>query len=255
MVLSLGSMALAAGSVGLAAPVDASVVDLRPPVEQERTYPLGALRKISGKLRMEGQVIARGQVSSVTYELSPGQSADQAFNASRETLQGQGAHVLYWCQGRDCGESSLWANELFKSARLFGSDEQQAFMLLRGTAAGENTLMALYSITRGNRRAYLHVETFVADQPLGILLPTAATVLRELRDTGELDYPALEGEPAVEWVAVLARSLQLDSALRVSLSGPAASAWRQALIDQGVRASRLETGAVTGAGLHLELIR
>ena len=80
-------------------------------------------------------------------------------------------------------------------------------------------MVSLYSVTRGNRRAYLHVEEFVADQPLGELLPTPATVLRELRDTGKLDYPDLAA-PQPTWVALLGRSLNLDSTLRASSAAP-----------------------------------
>ncbi|MDP0995252.1 DUF4892 domain-containing protein, partial [Klebsiella pneumoniae] len=28
------------------------------------------------------------------------------------------AQLLFWCQARDCGESSLWANEVFGNAKL-----------------------------------------------------------------------------------------------------------------------------------------
>ena len=237
------------------APVDAKVVDLRPSAEKERIYPMGSLRKISGKLRMDGQVSARGQVSAVTYELPEAQTAGQAFTAAREALQESGAHTLYWCQARDCGESSLWVNDVFDGARLSGADEQQAFVLLRQAAPDQDTLTAIYAITRGNRRGYLHVETFVADAPLGELQPTPSTVLRELRSTGELDYPALEGEPAEAWVALLARSLNLDSSIRASISGASAGAWRDALVAKGVRAARLETDEKSAKGLHLEIIR
>ena len=237
------------------APLDSRLVDQRPAVEQERIYPLGALRKISGKLRMDGQVAARGEVHSMTYELPAGLTANDAFTHAREAFQGQGAHTLYWCQARDCGESSLWANDVFSNARLYGADEQQAFVLLRLAAPEQDTLVAIYSITRGNKRAYLHLETFVAGEALGEILPTPATVLRELRSTGELDYSGLDGEPATAWVSLLARSLQMDGNLRVVISGSHAAAWRDALIGERVRAARLETGQPEAAGLHIELIR
>lgn len=175
----------------LPVPVDAKVVDQRPAVAQERVYPMGPLRKISGRLRVEDKVESRGQVSSVTYELPVERSAREAFTSAREALQQDGGYPLFWCQGRDCGEASLWANDVFANARLNGGDEQQAFILLRRSAEEADTLVALYSVTRGNRRAYLHVEEFVAESPLGDILPTAATVLRELRDTGKLDYLTL----------------------------------------------------------------
>lgn len=250
--LAFASPLLWAGE--LPVPADAKVVDQRPAVEQERVYPMGPLRKISGRLRVDDKVESRGQVSSVTYELPVERSAREAFTSARETLQKDGGYPLFWCQGRDCGEASLWANDVFANARLNGGDEQQAFILLRRSAEEADTLVALYSVTRGNRRAYLHVEEFVAENPLGDILPTAATVLRELRDTGKLDYPDL-AEPQANWATLLARSLNLDSTLRASLSGKGAEAWREQLTKAGVRSSRLEVGDAPTDGLHLELIR
>jgi len=234
---------------------DAQIVDYRQTSDLERVYPMGSIRKISGQLRFDGQVDARGNVTSVTYELPPEHSATQAFTAAREALQKQGAELLFWCQARDCGESSLWANEVFGNAKLYGADAQQAYLLLRLAAPNDNSLVALYSITRGNRRAYLHVEQFDASTPLGELLPTSATLLRQLKDTGELDLPKLAGEPQPTWLTLLSRGLNLDTTLRVSVSGPNAEAWRQALIGQGVRAARMESGSREAPGLRLELLR
>jgi len=234
---------------------DAQIVDYRPPVELERIYPLGSIRKISGQLRFDGQVSARGNATSVTYELPPEHSATDAFTAAREALQKQDAQLLFWCQARDCGESSLWANEVFGNAKLYGSDNEQAYLLLRLAAPRDNTLVALYSITRGNRKAYLHVEQFEASAPLGELLPTSATLLRELKSTGELDFPKLTDAPDDTWLRLISRGLNLDATLRVSISGANAEAWRQALIGQGVRAARMEAGSAEGSGLHFQLLR
>lgn len=238
----------------LPVPQDAKVVDQRPAVEQERVYPMGPLRKISGRLRLEDKIESRGLVSSTTYELPVERSARESFTSAREALQRDGGYPLFWCQGRDCGEASLWANDVFANARLNGGDERQAFILLRRSAEEADTLVALYSVTRGNGRGYLHVEEFVASSPLGDLLPTAATVLREMRDTGKLDYPDLRA-PQAAWVDLLGRSLNRDSTLRATLSGAEAEAWREQLIKAGVRSARLEVGDAPTEGLHLELIR
>ncbi|MHC8365842.1 DUF4892 domain-containing protein [Pseudomonas sp. ZT5P21] len=235
--------------------VDSQIVDYRPAIELERIYPLGSIRKISGQLRFDGQVSARGQTTSVTYELPSEHSSLEAFTVAREALQKQDAQLLFWCQARDCGESSLWANEVFGNAKLYGADEQQAYLLLRLAAPKDNTLVALYSITRGNRKAYLHVEQFDAAAPLGDLLPTSATLLRELKSTGELDFPKLTDAPDETWLRLLSRGLNLDTTLRVTVSGPNAEAWRQALMNQGVRSARMETGSAEGSGLHIELLR
>ncbi|WP_397453952.1 DUF4892 domain-containing protein [Pseudomonas sp. NA-150] len=235
--------------------LDAEIIDYRPTTAQERIYPLGSIRKISGQLRFDGQINAKGNVTSVTYELPTEHTSDEAFTAAREALQQQGAELLFWCQARDCGESSLWANEVFGNAKLYGADDQQAYLLLRLAAPKHDTLIALYSITRGNRRGYLHVEQFDAAAPLGDLLPTSATLLRQLKSTGKLDFPALTGDPQDVWTTLLSRGLNLDSSLRVTLSGANAEAWREALIAKGVRAARLEAGSPATPELALEVIR
>lgn len=235
-------------------PTDAEIVDYRPVAELERIYPLGSIRKISGQLRFDGQVSARGSASSITYQLPVERSADEAFTAAREAMQKQGAQLLFWCQARDCGESSLWANEVFGNSRLYGTDNGQAYLLLRLAAPDNDKLVALYSITRGNRRAYLHVEQFQASAPLGELLPTSATLLRELKSSGDLELPMLSGAPAEPWITLLSRGLNLDSSLRVTISGPQGEAWREALVNGGVRAARLEAGNKPTQGLILELI-
>ncbi len=234
---------------------DAQIVNYRAPTELERIYPQSSIRKISNRLRSDGQVTARGQMTSVTYELAPERTATEAFTVAREALQKEGAQLLFWCQARDCGENSLWANEVFANPLLSGADDQQAYLLLRLAAPQDNSLVALYSITRGNRRAYLHVEQLAANAPLGELLPTSGTLLRELRDTGKLDLPTLAGPAQDTWVTLISRGLNLDTTSRVSLSGASAEAWRQALVAKGVRAARLELGNSDTGGLHLELLR
>ena len=256
----MGSLLLVAGAAHAAVqpptPQDAKSVDQGSTTDQERMYPLGSLRKISGQLRMEDKIEARGNVSSETWELPAERRAEDAFKSAREALQADGGYPLFWCERQDCGDNSLWANDMFKLPRyLSGSDRDQFFILLRGSRDDSDTLVALYAITRGNKRAYLHVEQFAANAPLGELLPTPATVLRELRSNAKLDYPDLTAEPPAAWVNLLARSLNLDSSLRVVLTGDHAQAWLDQLSAAGVRSARLEVGSQAAGGLHVELIR
>ncbi|WXL27515.1 DUF4892 domain-containing protein [Ectopseudomonas mendocina] len=222
--------------------------------DQERIYPQGAIRRISGKLRFEREVMAQGGFTAVTYELPRTHSANEVFNSAREGVHKQNAELLYWCVGRECGSSNLWANSVFNNATLYGSDAQQSYALLRLAEPQQNSLLALYSITRGNGRAYLHVEQLDANAALPELLPTPATLQRALKNSGELRLPKLS-EPTEAWVAVLARSLNLDSTLRVALSGEQAAAWRDALIAQQVRAARIEVDTQAVAGLLVKVLR
>ena len=222
--------------------------------EEERIYPQGSIRRISGRLRYEREVQVKGQFTSVTYELPRTHTSDEVFSAARETLQAQDAELLYWCQGRECGSSSLWANAVFGRSSLYGSDDQQAYVLMRLAEPREDSLLALYSITRGNRRAYLHAELLAADAALGELLPTPATLLRQLRSSGELRL-SRQTEPSPAWTKLLSRSLNLDSTLRVSLAGSQAEAWREALVEQRVRSARLELGDSEVPGLRISVLR
>ena len=54
---------------------------------------------------------------------------------------------------------------------------------------------------------------------------------------------------------VLARSLNLDSTLRVSLAGSQAQDWRGALIEQRVREARLELAEGSDEALTVRLLR
>lgn len=230
------------------------IVSFKDAAEQERIYPQGAIRRISGTLRYEREVAAQGQLTAVTYELPRSHSANEVFAQARAALQTEDAELLYWCVGRECGSSSLWANAVFDNSTLYGSDDQQSYALMRLAEPRQDSLVALYSITRGNKRAYLHAELLVANAALGEVLPTPATLQRQLKSTGELRLPK-QVEPSAAWAELLARSLRLDSTLRVSISGAQAEAWREALVAQRVRSSRLELGEANVTGVQLNVLR
>ncbi|MGC3075118.1 DUF4892 domain-containing protein [Pseudomonas aeruginosa] len=233
----------------------AEIVDFRQAPSEERIYPLGAISRISGRLRMEGEVRAEGELTALTYRLPPEHSSQEAFAAARTALLKADATPLFWCERRDCGSSSLLANAVFGNAKLYGPDEQQAYLLVRLAAPQENSLVAVYSITRGNRRAYLQAEELKADAPLGELLPSPATLLRLLKANGELTLSHVPAEPAGSWLELLVRTLRLDTGVRVELSGKHAQEWRDALRGQGVLNSRMELGQSEVEGLHLNWLR
>ena len=87
------------------------------------------------------------------------------------------------------------------------------------------------------------------------MLPTAATLLRQLRSTGELRLPRLADQPTAEWGELLANVLRLDSTTRISLAGQGAAAWREALIAERIRGGRLEVDESQESGLLIRLLR
>ncbi|QLF94970.1 DUF4892 domain-containing protein [Pseudomonas sp. ABC1] len=229
----------------------AQIIDFREEAVAERIYPQDAIRRISGQLRMSAQVVRSGELTRITYQLPAAHSGMEAFTQARQALLDSGGQLLFWCEGRECGSSSLWANEVFGRSSLYGPDAQQGYLLVRD----EQSLYALYGITRGNGRSYLQVERLATEQSVADILPTAATLLRQLRSAGALQLAHLSGEPQAPWVAVLASMLRLDSTLRVVLSGDSAEAWRDALVNERIRASRLEVDDGEQAGLSVGLLR
>lgn len=232
---------------------DAKVVDQQQQAELEKIYPQGSVRRISGKLRYSGEILVRGSLELMTVQLASTHDALDAFNAARTLLQGEQADMLYWCAARECGPSNLWANEVFNNARLYGPDDRQAYAVLRLANVEQPTLVALYAITRGNGRGFVHVEYFRAEQVLNDLLPTPTTLERQLRIDNQLVLPRLTGEPDRAWTQLLVRALNQNSTMRVSMAGKHAALWRDAMLTQGLRATRIELESeYTQAGLLLQ---
>ncbi|TDQ39993.1 DUF4892 domain-containing protein [Thiopseudomonas denitrificans] len=231
--------------------VDSRLLEQTAGQPAEKIYPLGSVRRISGQLRFSDELTVRGERHRATWQLSAVHAADSAFTQGRELLQAAGARLLYWCQGRDCGPSNLWANAVFDNARLYGPDERQLYALLAGASGQE--LFALYAVTRGNGRGMLHVEQFMTDELPDGLYPAAATLLLQLQTDQRLELTGNQGEIRAE-IPQLARALNRDSSLRVVLSGAQAASWREQLVSAGVRATRMELGEETGAATRMDVL-
>lgn len=258
LLMLTGTAALAADHQDLDVlprPAHTEVVDYRDVPSLERRYPQEPVQRISGQVRLNDSILVEGRLRAPTYRMADQHSPVEAALNARKTLQQGGAQLLYWCEGRECGASNLWANTIFDNAKLYGPEERQIYLLLRLAEPQQDSLVAIYGITRGNRRSYLHVEQLDANAPLTAVLPTAATLLRQLQSEGELALPQLPATPDEAWSALLLRTLKLDSTLRVSLSGEGAAAWRDLLLSQRVRENRLQLGEESGAGLRLTKLR
>lgn len=230
------------------------IVDYKQTDVVGRVYPKSSLQRIGGRLRMEAQVSASGELTAITYLLSDTHSATDAFAQAKHALLQQEAELLFWCEGRDCGSSSLWANSIFERSLLYGPESQQAYLLARFPGSPDS-LVVLYGITRGNGRSYLQVEQLVPADALGELLPTPATLLRLLKDTGKLNLSRWPDSPLDPWTQLLVRTLQQDSTLQVSIGGRDAVAWREALVAKGVRVTHLELENSGSPGVYVTLLR
>jgi len=211
---------------------------------------IGLVRKVNNRLRAEREVVGRGELIRVTFEIPRNHSRTEAFEYAREQLLSRAHTMLFFCEGRECGSSALWANEVLDNARLYGPEENQLYLAL-SLEQEPQQLVSVYAVTRGNRRVYLHIDQFTPDQPIDEpLYPTPSTMLKLLHANRSLALPALDlqetpapdAEDPEVWLNLVNRMLRSDTQVRVAINGAKAPAVMQRLVDLGIRPSRLEIG-------------
>lgn len=219
---------------------------------------IGSVRRINNQLRAEREIRVNGELAQVTWEIIDDYTPEDAFRHVLAQLIEQPHTLLYACDGRECGSSSLWANQVLHNAQLYGPEEGQRYIALRLDGEPQR-FVSLYSITRGNRRSYLNIEqTTPAETVEQALYPTPSTLLKVLRSEEKLALPALGDDPALldSWSRLLVRMMRLDSLLRVQLDGADAPLLVGALKEAGVAAQRLTLGSPEPAlGVIIRRIR
>ncbi|MDX9873640.1 MAG: DUF4892 domain-containing protein [Spongiibacteraceae bacterium] len=186
---------------------------------QDYLLPLSAWRRAGGDWQLEQSERLTGTLARFTWRIADGYSAAEAHRHWLTALRAVGARSLYGCRGRACGPSNQWANAVFDNRELYGLDGAQWFDALELTEDGHHYAVAIYSVERGNRRVYSHLDiiTLDSDRPLQI---TADGLLLPLREHGQLVFAQAEAaarEPVVadDALAALVQALRKD--LSVSL--------------------------------------
>lgn len=251
---ALLSLALAVAAPLAAA--DSLVIDPFPRAEvaRERIQPgvdhtvvIGNIRRINNQLRAEREVQAVGELIRTSWRIPAGHGAREAMAHAVSQLQAHPHTTLFFCEGRECGSSSLWANQVLNNARLYGPEDNQLYLALRLDDEPQR-FISLYAITRGNQQVYLHMDQLTPEQPVTELLyPTPATLGKILRAEGELLLPEMdsaESQSAVAdaWLDLTARMLRSDNRLRISVSGAQAPAFVEGLLERNINQQRLEIG-------------
>ncbi len=229
----------------------ATLVDSSIQADADHGVVIGSIRRINNQLRAEREVRAVGELIRATYQIPAEHGRQEAFEHAKEQLLDQPGSMLFFCEGRECGSSSLWANQVLGNATLYGPEDNQAYIVTQLDTEPQR-FVSLYAITRGNRRVYLHVEQFTPSEAIAeTLYPTPATLLKLLHADGEVVMPvdlAAEPEEGQSWLNLVNRALRSDTRLRISVSGDQAPAAVQQLVDMGIRNQRLEVGDAAPQG-------
>lgn len=226
----------------------------------------GSARRVGG--RWAGEELRRdGMLSRITLQIPEGHEPEDVFRYYRQHLMAADARVLYQCRERNCGSSNSWANDVFELKLLYGLDQHQYYGLFE--VATEDDLLnyvAVYTVLRGNRRAYAHLEvlkTQQASSAAAVSNPTA--IVEQLREQGY--YPLaglqLEGNELLiqpGQVQALVAALSSDRRLTLRIVGhdysdrplseqlersrQFAEQLREQLIETGVAEDRLEAHGI-----------
>ncbi|TQV67678.1 DUF4892 domain-containing protein [Exilibacterium tricleocarpae] len=120
---------------------------------------LGAMEKVNNIWRPEQEQRVGGQLHRETVEAPSGFSADEVYQHFLTQLEAMDARELFSCQGRRCGSSNSWANNHFGIKQLYGLDQHQYYGAFEIVGADRQLyFVALYTVRRGNKRIYGHVE-------------------------------------------------------------------------------------------------
>ncbi|PCI78979.1 MAG: hypothetical protein COB20_05685 [SAR86 cluster bacterium] len=172
---------------------------------------LGALERIRGDVIPEDFERLRGDVTKITYEVSQEFTGDEVYAFYQEQLTSENYELLYSCEGRECGSSNYWANDIFRNRILYGPERNQHFMAFRANSALESDpYFSLYIITRVNRKIYVYIE---------IVEPGGTQELEQIAALVEIEEPRIpEQESGTADANLLQRLRQQGSVVLPSFS-------------------------------------
>ena len=178
-------------------------------------------------MRMDRGERVAARLLQATYRLPDGTRLEDAVAHYVEAVQALGLPVAFTCRGRDCGRSTVWANDVFGVKELVAPDPAQFYL----AASDGQTLLAIYVVQRGNRRVYAHVDRALREAPA---TEGAAALVARLRQDGFLVVPNVTPDaggalppPAVAALGELAERLAEEVAdvhVVCHIAGPVAEA-------------------------------
>ncbi|MFU8817840.1 MAG: DUF4892 domain-containing protein [Pseudomonadales bacterium] len=182
---------------------------------RQHDFVMGRVDRIRRELRVEDQLRLEATFESATYQMPDGVSVAEAVAHYQGEL---GGDLLFRCEGRGCGRSNDWANQIFNQAILYGPDVNQYYSAWEW----QGRLVGLYVIERGNRRVYAHLQFYEPQEVTGIQPNVLLT--RRLSERGwapiEAVTPSSSGEfaePDQQVLAALAEPLSRFSGQSVYL--------------------------------------
>jgi outer membrane protein OmpA-like peptidoglycan-associated protein len=190
---------------------------------EEVTYDLilGSLKEINQVLSPKKSRGLSGLLTRMTYRIPNGIRTREVSEHFKSQMTA-GGEILFSCEERQCGSSSYWANRVFQKAELYGPEEYQYLLVGQFMQDNRQYLATVYTIQRGNRRVYTHLEVIEAQLAIGM---DPASMLGILQSDGilRLDNVAFDAsnhlidDPKV--IGDLVTLLNINSSVNVYIVG------------------------------------
>ena len=224
--------------------------------------PLGILQRQGGRASPEKSVRVNGALTKLLYEVSSGFDGNDVQAFLKQQFEESGLEPLFACEGRSCGSSNDWANDVFDNRVLYGPAQNQFYMAYAKRSASGDHYFVSYVITRGNGRLYSYIELLetstTGTDVAGLsesLLRNKFVVLSQLSFAG--DAIALDDGRAIsDLVSILGLNPDLGLYIVAHLNGPEsfdrlqarsqarADSIVAALVAAGIDSARLEAKGV-----------
>ena len=119
---------------------------------------LSSLQRTRGLVSSENSEMLRGDITKIIYEVASEFSGQDVFEYFKKEASERNYKSLFSCSGRECGSSNYWANDIFGNRVLYGPERNQYYSVFDAATEGREDFVAMYIITRGNRRVYVYFE-------------------------------------------------------------------------------------------------
>lgn len=211
----------------------ATIVDYRQEPSTVYNLPLGRMQRAAGTVAPSRAERFQGHLRRITYQIPDGFPATEVFGFYREQLLSQGQQALFTCQGRGCGSSNFWANDVFDNRILYGPEANQYYLASTYQGVSDESQVAgyaaLYVVTRANRRMYAHIDflelptQLAAEQREGLNTTPQALEQRLMRERNVviagLGFDENDGLVNDEGIALIVEVMRRNALLEVYVVG------------------------------------
>lgn len=124
---------------------------------------LSELKRKQATTSGEVERLISGDMTRQFWQLSVNHEVEQVLE--HYLTQWKDAQVMYRCSGLDCGSSNFWANKIFKNAKLYGRDANQAYLVAM-IPGSPNRIYVLYAVQRSKQKLYFNLDEITSTDAL-----------------------------------------------------------------------------------------